>query len=272
MASTLCGRYSVAVSGTLEGGKALDNPFQRRATEFLRDEEAFLAIVSPEPVTFYLKTPGQAGSLYDRLVLMRGTPGSGKTTLARLFEYPSLTALLRNRSVSTYQALVGALTECSALEDEQPTVLGCRLPLETDYREFWEFPYPEPLKLGLMAALIQARAVLAWLRHLDAAGVDPADVEIVPRAGAETIIEVIGGVKGKDVASRARAVERAVYEVMGALIAPAEADLPSEATATYQPFDIIEYIRVRGGAESQRREIELRPLVRSSPFKKPLSS
>lgn len=239
----------------------MDNPFQRRATEFLRDDEAFLAIVSPEPVTFYLKKPGQAGRLYDRLVLMRGTPGSGKTTLARLFEYPSLAALLRNSSVSTYQALVGALTECGAVKDEQPTVLGCRLPLETDYREFWEFPYSEGLKLGLMAGLIQARAVLGWLRHLSAAGVEPADVEIVPRADAATIVEAIGGVRGEDVAARARAVEKALYQVMGALIAPAEADLPAEATAAYQPFDIIEYVRVRVGPEGQKRTLELRPLA-----------
>lgn len=239
----------------------MDNPFQRRATEFLRDDEAFLAIVSPEPVTFYLKKPGQAGRLYDRLVLMRGTPGSGKTTLARLFEYPSLAALLRNSSVSTYQAIVGALTDCGAVKDEQPTVLGCRLPLETDYREFWEFPYSEGLKLGLMAGLIQARAVLGWLRHLAAAGVEPADVEIVPRADAGTIVEAIGGVRGEDVAARARAVEKALYQVMGALIAPAEADLPAEATAAYQPFDIIEHVRVRVGPEGQKRTLELRPLA-----------
>lgn len=239
----------------------MDNPFERRATEFLRDDEAFLAIVSPEPVTFYLKKSGQSGRLYDRLVLMRGTPGSGKTTLARLFEYPSLTALLRNSSVSTYQALVGALGECGAVTDEQPTVLGCRLPLETDYREFWEFPYQENLKLGLMAGLIQARAVLGWLRHLAAAGIQPADIEIVPRADAGGIVEAIGGVSGEQVAARARAVEKALYRVMGALIAPAEDDLPAEATAAYQPFDIIERIRVRVGPEGQKRTLELRPLA-----------
>jgi hypothetical protein len=76
----------------------MENPFLRRATEFLRDDEAFLAIVSPEPVTYFLGRPGKAGTLYDRLVLLRGTPGSGKTTLARLFEFPTLATLLRNES------------------------------------------------------------------------------------------------------------------------------------------------------------------------------
>lgn len=239
----------------------MDNPFQRRATEFLRDDEAFLAIVSPEPVTFYLKRSGQAGRLYDRLVLMRGTPGSGKTTLARVFEYPSLIALLRNSSLSTYQPLVAALVECGAVRDEQPAVLGCRLPLETDYRDFWEFPYPEPLKLRLMAGLIQARAVLGWFRHLTAAGVKTADVELVPRPDAEAIVEAIGGISGEGVATRARAVEKALYQVMGALIAPAEADLPGEATAAYQPFDIIERIRVQVGPEGDKRIIDLHPLA-----------
>jgi hypothetical protein len=239
----------------------VDNPFQRRATEFLRDDEAFLAIVSPEPVTFFLRKPGEARRLYDRLVLMRGTPGSGKTTLARLFEYPSLAALLRNSSVSTYQALVAALSECGAVKNEQPTILGCRLPLETDYREFWECPYPDALKLRLMAALIQARAVLGWLRHLTAAGVEPSDVEIVPRADAEAIVEAIGGVKGEQVAARARAVEKALYLIMGALIAPAETELPAEATAAYQPFDIIDYVRVQVRSEGNKRTFELRPLA-----------
>ena len=68
----------------------MENPFLRRATEFLRDDEAFLAVVSPEPVSYHLKRPGESGTLYDRLVLLRGTPGSGKTTLARLFEFPTL--------------------------------------------------------------------------------------------------------------------------------------------------------------------------------------
>src|SRR5438477_9577338 len=122
----------------------MENPF-RRATEFLRDDEAFLAIVSPEPVTYFLGKPGKNGILYDRLVLVRGTPGSGKTTLARLFEFPTFCALLHNKSFAGHKDLTAALTACGAILDDQPLVLGCRLPLETDYRDFWEFPYSDEL-------------------------------------------------------------------------------------------------------------------------------
>lgn len=54
------------------------NPFLRRATEYVREDEAFLALVSPEPVKYFLGEEGSSGRLYDRLVIIRGTPGSGK--------------------------------------------------------------------------------------------------------------------------------------------------------------------------------------------------
>src|SRR5262249_15796770 len=143
-------------------------------------------------------------------------------------------------------------------------------PLETDSRDFWEFPYPDGLKMGLMTALIQARAVLAWLRHLGATGVDPADVRIVPRAGAESIVETIGGLDGVRLAERARVVEMALYKVMGALLAPAESELPAEATGAYQPFDIIERVEVVGGvAGGEAARLPPRAILDAAPVLHP---
>ena len=84
----------------------MENPFLKRAAEFLRDPEAFLAIVSPEPARVYL-APHANDALYDRLVQIRGTPGSGKTTLSRLFAYPTLATLLRNKDLSSYEPCSG---------------------------------------------------------------------------------------------------------------------------------------------------------------------
>ena len=68
----------------------MPNPFEKRATEYLRDDEAFLAIVTPEPVTRFVQKPATEERLYDRLTMIIGTPGSGKTTLARMFEFTTL--------------------------------------------------------------------------------------------------------------------------------------------------------------------------------------
>ena len=238
----------------------MENPFRRRATEFLREDEAFLAVVTPEPIEYFLEEPGRSGRLYDRLVLMRGTPGSGKTTLARLFEYPTFHTLVQNQNFEGHKDISAALSSCGAMDESLPKVLGFRLPLETDYRDFWEFEYRDDLKSNLMTALLQARAVLGWFRHLSRAGVDASDVTIIARPEATEVVGTIGGTNGQAVRDQAAKVESAIYQIMNALIAPSESDLPSDATQPYRPFDIIDQFRIPFESTGIKF-IELRPLA-----------
>ncbi len=233
------------------------NPFEKRATEYLRDDEAFLAVVTPEPLSTFFQKHAEEGTLYDRLALIIGTPGSGKTTLARLFQYSTLRTLLRNKNLSTHKPLIDSLTACGAIVDEQPTIVGGRLPLEAEYREFWEFPYPDELKTALMIALLQARTVLAWLRSLTGARVPIEDIQIVPRAGAEAALTAIGGIEGASLFERASQVELAIYRISAALVPPEIGEIDAAAAAAYRPFDVIEGIRLRDGEAT----LELRPLV-----------
>src|SRR3989442_45371 len=144
------------------------NPFTKRATELYRDDVSFLQVVTPEPLNVYFAPAAADDALFDRLVTVIGTPGSGKTTMARLFQFPVLWALLKQRDSDTYRPLLDALTQCRAIADDRPLISGFRLPLEAEYRDFWELPYSEDVKFNLMCGLLQARAMLGWLRNIEA--------------------------------------------------------------------------------------------------------
>lgn len=223
----------------------MDNPFNKRATEYVRDEEAFLSIVSPDPLRYYLLKDGaEAEALYDRLVLLLGQPGSGKTTIARVFEYTTIAALLRNRDLDTYREIVKTVRDCHAIEGDRAAVIGCRLPMEPDYRDFWELPYGNETKAALFFALVQARAVLAWFRQLEADGVDLAVVTIGCKPGTEAATDAIGGTAAEAVREKARRVEGAIYKIVGSILPPRLEEMSPDATGAYKPFDVIDRILV----------------------------
>ena len=229
----------------------MENPFEKRATEYLRDDEAFLAVVTPEPLVTFFQKPAKDGRLHDRLTMVIGTPGSGKTTLARLFEFSTLRTLLRNDRITNRKPLIDTLTVCGAIDQERPKFIGGRIPLEAEYRDFWEFPYPTDLKTGLMIALLQARAVLTWLRNIKTSGLSVDQVQIVPRANADAALTAIGGEAGPDLFDHAQKVELAIYRVLAALIPPDVDDLGTDIASAYRPFDVIETFRIRDGQDVQ---------------------
>lgn len=235
----------------------LNNPFEKRASEYFHDASSFLAIVSPEPVTLYLRPHAETDRLYDRLVLIRGAPGSGKTTMAQLFEYQLVATMLRH--VEAHKPLIATLADCRVVEDGHPSVVGCRIPLESGYRDIWQFPYPDTLKTALLTTLIQARTVLAWLRNLSAGGVAVESVSLVARPGQSAAVEAIGGTDGPAVLARAQEVERELYEISGALVPPPVDALEESDIGTYRPFEVLESFQFE--TEFFDEHVRARPLV-----------
>jgi hypothetical protein len=212
--------------------------------------------VTPEPLQTFFAGPAAEDKLYDRLVMVIGTPGSGKTTLARLFQYPTLAALLRSGASETHSSLIDTLAACRAITDGHPSVLGTRISLESEYREIWEFPYPADLKVGLTHTLLQARSVLGWMRAVEATGVDLRRVSIIPRAGSDAAVEAIGGLNGDGVLHRAREVELGIYRIAAALVPPSIEDIDEGVLGGYRPFDVIESISLPDHGPT-----DLRPLA-----------
>lgn len=234
------------------------NPFEKRATEYLREDTGFLSVVTSEPLHTFFEKPAKEGKLYDRLSMVIGTPGSGKTTIARLLKYETVQILLNNPNHSEYKGLLNALRKCEIIENSAVKIIGCRLPMESEYRDFWELPYNEDIKIGLVKSFLQARAMLSWIRAIQNADqVDLSSIQIHFRDGAQVAEKSLGGSTGKELFERAQEVERLIYEIGTALVPPSESQLGEAVTSPYHPFDAIEFLSVTKNNEERK----LKPLV-----------
>ncbi|MEO1582860.1 MAG: hypothetical protein AAFR91_13595, partial [Pseudomonadota bacterium] len=234
------------------------NPFQRRATEYIRDAEAFLSIVSPLPLTTFLANSPHKDQLFSHPIRIIGSPGTGKTMLATLAEFRMVESILRDQNSDTNKPLARALGDAGFVVDGRPHVAAVRIPMESEYRDFWELPYDEAVRTKLAFWLVQARAMLGLIRGLTSRGTRTLDqIRFIPRADFETQVEQIGGLDAEGVRRRALEVERAIYSVGSGLVPPSLEELPYEATAPYAPFDVIQAIEI----DWDGQPLELRPLV-----------
>ena len=176
---------------------------------------------------------------------MIGTPGSGKTMMASLVEFRLVESILRDQSSENNRSLASVLASCGFTENERPKIAAVRIPMESEYRDFWELPYEPAVKTKLVLALIQARTIPALVRNLTSNRRRRlGDIRFIPREGAGAQLEQIGGSDAENVVARARSVERAVYSVGASLLPPSLDNIAEEAREPYQPFEAIREIEI----------------------------
>ncbi|MBL8372032.1 MAG: hypothetical protein JNK28_11655 [Burkholderiaceae bacterium] len=235
------------------------NPWHKRANEFIRDPAELLPLIAPQPIHHFFK--GDCSRLFDRLVVVVGAPGWGKTTLARLLEFPTLLAMRefsgRNAEV---KALMTSLSNAGVLENLHPTVQALRLPAGGQLRSIWELPYDERLRHRLLRTMIQAKAVLGWLRQLEDAKIDLDAVKVHTVGVGDAARDDVAADSIASFRQRARDTERAIFKLVGALVPPTESQLGEQLGGlAYEPFAAIEafiYQDLRTG-EARR----LRPML-----------
>ena len=234
------------------------NPWHKRANEFIRDANELLPLISPQPIKRFFQR--ESTRLFDRLVVVVGAPGSGKTTLSRLLEFRTLAAVPDFKDNTEVRELLASLAKADVLDDLEPSVLALRLPAGGQLRSIWDLPYEPRLRHRLLRAMIEAKTVLGWLRAMEDVGVDLQHVRIITTSNAEAAREAVSADDLGIFRERARMTERAIFKLINALVAPAEDELGEHLVdVAYAPFAIIEAIEI--SAAWRGRNLRLKPMV-----------
>jgi hypothetical protein len=221
----------------------MDNPFKKRATEFIDEPAALLSLASHEPLKIFFDEH-DGDPIFEKLVTIVGTPGSGKTTISRLIELDTLMTLIRSTGDTDLKNLVATLNNAKVLVDLQPNVLAYRIPVESNLRDIWELPYSKAIRSTMLRSYIQAKAVLGWLRKLEREDVALTAVKVGIKENKETEADVIGARDVVKLRQHARAVEERIFRIVTALVPPPEKSLASvDENLHYNAFEVIETIQ-----------------------------
>ena len=164
--------------------------------------------------------------------------------MSKIIEYRIMEAVVRDPANPRARELAAAYTSLKFLDSMgRPAVCAVRLPMESEYREYWQLPYDDAVKARLGLSMIQARTILAILRQLTADGRRTlSDIKFVLRDDADAAIESIGGPTTEGIRERAKEIERAIYQLSASLVPPTLEQVDPLILTPYRPFDVIQEV------------------------------
>jgi hypothetical protein len=230
----------------------MPNPFLQRASEYQRNETEFLATLTPSLFRMTLDRYSDPVELLTKTVVLSAPPGSGKTTMARFFQYSTLTRLLEqaNRTPDpTYEELVDFASERGFVRDGSVKICGARISMERDYRELALIGYSQQRAHELFLSLLGARAVLAWRQAFVDVGISPDAITVIPTPSGRARLEHLGGTSLAALALRANEVESLIYGLTASFIPPLEEDLVRTLGGQYYSLLAIEAFQVPGESD-----------------------
>ncbi|MGB7532405.1 MAG: hypothetical protein WA977_05420 [Halobacteriota archaeon] len=157
--------------------------------------------------------------LWNRVHIIRSSPGGGKTSLLRLFTPGSLLTLHAHRGAEEFKELYLKMKELGAITEKGPKVLGVLLSCSKNYDLLEDLNFEEQYKRRLLHSLLDSRIILTALRGiLDLKRLEyPADLDKISFKAPEDISLPQGiprQCNGRELFNWASNVERAVYEAI----------------------------------------------------------
>lgn len=228
------------------------NPFQQRASEHQRSETEFLTTLTPELFRIALDSSRDPKRLLSQTTVFSAPPGTGKTTMARFFQYTTLRRLqelVRRESDETYKDLLQFAEERGFVRDGQVVVCGARVTLERDYRELALLGYTPERAQDLMISLLGARAILVWQQMFLDSRIAPASVTVKATAHGGARLERMGGTRFEALAQRAAQVEAIIYAATARFIPPSENEILEQLEENFFPLLAIESFSIEGQAD-----------------------
>lgn len=143
----------------------LRNPFKLRSSERIDSDASFLRIYSPSVLESLMEKQDQE-KLWDNLLLIRSSPGAGKSSLLRIFEPNTLVTLFNSKSAPHLKELRDYLKKLDVIDNEKIKLLGVCLHCTRNYEILEDLSVNDTQKKRLFFALLNARIVSSTLRGL----------------------------------------------------------------------------------------------------------
>jgi hypothetical protein len=136
------------------------NAFAIRTSETSSSDEVFARYFAPEVLTVLPENLFATSAL-----VLRSSPGGGKTSLLRIFTPGPLLQVIRNQQHAPHDEIYRKLAVLGAVDEGEARAFGVYVPCATGYTEIGP-PLKDSAARGLFRALINIRVLLRTLRAM----------------------------------------------------------------------------------------------------------